>query len=391
LDIVETSSALCVVLGALVLLRFAVVRLGPGLAGFGWPGALGASKKRIRVLETQSLGMKQQIQLVEVDGCVLLLGVSESGVRRILRLPDAPEASQESGLPGPDETAKDSRGPRRPRLVRVLSGAVGVVPTLLGLFLAGWLLGAPEPAFAQDVSSLVSESIGSPSSGSASGPSLTISLDGVTAPDKLSETLQIVLLLTAISVAPSILLMATCFTRILIVLALLRQALGTATLPPSQVLVGLALMTTVYVMTPVGEAVYADSLEPYMAEKISGKEAMEKGLAPVRAYLLEHTRESDLLLFVEMKGDEIPEVIEEVSFPVLMPAFMISEIRAAFEIGFMIYLPFLVVDLVIASMLISLGMIMLPPVMIALPFKLMLFVLVDGWNLTLSALVSGLQ
>ena len=169
-----------------------------------------------------------------------------------------------------------------------------------------------------------------------------------------------------------------------------RQAIGTATLPPNQVLVGLALMTTFYVMTPVGEAVYADSLAPYMAEEISGEVAFERGVAPVRDYLLAHTREEDLLLFVEMRGGALPEEPSEVALPVLMPAYMISEIRTAFEIGFMIYLPFLVVDLVIASMLISLGMIMLPPVMIALPFKLMLFVLVDGWNLTLSALVTGL-
>lgn len=371
---VETIAALCVVLGALILLRFAVVRMG---RGFGVGGFSTLKDRRIRVLETQSLGLKQQLQLVEVDGCVLLLGVSDSGVRRILRLPDAPLREDLSLREGSEARGKDGL---RPRLVSVLSGWIGAVPIGLLIMVGVASMFFPGVAFAQEASAAAS-----------SGPSLTVSLGGVTTPDKLSETLQIVLLLTAISVAPSILLMATCFTRILIVLALLRQALGTATLPPSQVLVGLALMTTVYVMTPVGEAVYADSLEPYMAEEISGKEAMDKGLAPVREFLLEHTREDDLLLFIDMKGDEIPESVEEVSFPVLMPAFMISEIRAAFEIGFMIYLPFLVVDLVIASMLISLGMIMLPPVMIALPFKLMLFVLVDGWNLTLSALVAGLQ
>ncbi|MBY0400268.1 flagellar type III secretion system pore protein FliP [Myxococcota bacterium] len=222
-------------------------------------------------------------------------------------------------------------------------------------------------------------------------PTFAVTIDGATAPDQISDTLKIVLVLTAISVAPSLLLMTTCFTRILIVLALLRQALGTATLPPNQVLVGLALMTTFYVMSPVGEAVYADAVEPYMEKKIDGEEALKRGIAPVRDYMLKHARETDLLLFVEMKGDTTPEQPEDVAITTLLPAFMISEMRAAFEIGFMIYLPFLVVDLVIASMLISLGMIMLPPVMIALPFKLMLFVLVDGWNLTLTSLVAGLQ
>jgi flagellar biosynthetic protein FliP len=226
---------------------------------------------------------------------------------------------------------------------------------------------------------------------SENAPTLTLSIGGATDPDRISDTMQIVLVLTAISVAPSILLMATCFTRILIVLALLRQAIGTPTLPPTQILVGLSLMTTVYVMSPVAEVVYAEALEPYVAREIGGQEAVQKAIVPVRDYLLAHTREDDLRLFLDMKGQAVPETASEVDLSALMPAFMISEIRTAFEIGFMVYLPFLVVDLVIASMLISLGMIMLPPVMIALPFKLMLFVLVDGWNLTLSALVSGLQ
>lgn len=358
----EMVAASCAVLGAIVLLRTLILRLGLG-------DSLQPGAKRIRVVESTALGVKQKLHLVEVDGERFLLGVHDGGIQRLARLPAgaarAPEAEREQ-----DGAAK------RPRLLTVLSSVVGPA-SLLVMLLA--FAHAPE-AGAQQLA---------PAAGA--GPTLSISIDGATAPDQLSDTLKIVLVLTAISIAPSILLMATCFTRILIVLALLRQAIGTATLPPNQVLVGLALMTTVYVMTPVGEQVYADALQPYIAEEIGGDEAIEKGLAPVRDYLLAHTREEDLLLFVDMKGLPIPETAEEVALSALMPAFMISEIRAAFEIGFLIYLPFLVVDLVIASMLISLGMIMLPPVMIALPFKLMLFVLVDGWNLTLTALVSGLQ
>jgi flagellar biosynthetic protein FliP len=363
----ETVAALSAVLGSIVLLRWGLIRMG-----FGPLGA--RSGARIRVLETFHLAAKQRLHIVEIDGRSLLIGASDAGIARLARLPDKGE--DKAG----DVTVDDSSAPevasatqRKPRLLNVLHGGIGVTtPLLLSLL---FILVAPEVSAQQ----------------ADPGPTVSISIDGATSPEKLSDTLKIVLVLTAISIAPSILLMATCFTRILIVLALLRQAIGTATLPPNQVLVGLALMTTVYVMTPVGEVVYEDSLKPYMAEEIGGEEAFEKGIAPVRDYLLAHTRESDLLLFVEMRGDEIPEVVEEVSMAVLMPAFMISELRTSFEIGFMIYLPFLVVDLVIASMLISLGMIMLPPVMISLPFKLMLFVLVDGWNLTLTALVTGLQ
>ena len=368
----ETIAALCVVLGAIVLLRTLILRLG--LLSGAHQGT-----KRIKVIETASLGVKQQLHLVEIDGRQLLLGASDAGIHKLAHLP-APKGDDQDLEPGSVE-AVEARNPRpwngrRPRLVSVVSAWFGVV----SIFLATAIVFVAPEAMAQQADSL-----------SSSAPTLSISINGATAPDQLSDTLKIVLILTAISIAPSLLLMATCFTRILIVLALLRQAIGTATLPPNQVLVSLALMTTVYVMTPVGEVIYADSLEPYMAEEIGGEEAIERGLAPVREYLLDHTREEDLLLFVEMKGGEAPEEEADIALPVLMPAFMISEIRTAFEIGFMIYLPFLVVDLVIASMLISLGMIMLPPVMIALPFKLMLFVLVDGWNLTLTALVAGLQ
>lgn len=360
----ETVAALCVVLGVIVLIRGAIVRFGLGPL-YARPNG------RIRLVESMTLGVKQQVHLIEVDGQCLLLGASDSGIHRLARLPGV---SREEHSSEDATTAAPVRPIRKPNLVSVLSTWLGVVPTFI---LVLFVLAAPE-AMAQQTAS-------------DPGPTLSISVNGATAPDKISDTLKIVLVLTAISIAPSLLLMATCFTRVLIVLALLRQAIGTATLPPNQVLVGLALMTTFYVMTPVGELVYEDALKPYMAEEIGGDVAIERGLIPIRDYLLSHTREADLLLFVEMKGDATPEVAEEIALPVLMPAFMISELRTAFEIGFMIYLPFLVVDLVIASMLISLGMIMLPPVMIALPFKLMLFVLVDGWNLTLTALVSGLQ
>ena len=366
---VEVVAALSAVLLSIVVLRKLLVRFGPVALGVREPG-------RIRIVDSAALSLKQNVHLVEVDGERLLIGAGDAGLVRLARLaprkPSSPSVPANLDIEGGTSIAP---APRRGRaLLRALGSSIGA----LGLPLVFALLAAASDALAADTTA-------------AGSPTLSVTIDGATAPDQISDTLKIVLVLTAISIAPSLLLMTTCFTRILIVLALLRQALGTATLPPNQVLVGLALMTTIYVMTPVGEAVYADAVEPYMEKRIGGEEALERGIAPVRDYMLRHARETDLLLFVEMKGDTTPEKPEDVSISTLLPAFMISEMRAAFEIGFMIYLPFLVVDLVIASMLISLGMIMLPPVMIALPFKLMLFVLVDGWNLTLTSLVAGLQ
>lgn len=374
---IETVAALSAVLGAIVLLRFVLIRLG-------FDASRPRRSGRIQVMETTSLGAKLQLHLVEVEGHRLLLGSSDTGIRRLERLSE-PSAAREAGEIS--ETAperSDAAGTTRSRLraMNVVGGWLGIA-LFIGIAIGS--IGAGEAA----AQALAPAPGGGPPT--TSTPTLTLSIDGATDPDRISDTMQIVLVLTALSVAPSILLMATCFTRILIVLALLRQAIGTPTLPPTQVLVGLSLMTTLYVMSPVAEVVYEDALQPYVAREIGGQEAIQRGIGPVRSYLLAHTREKDLRLFLDMKEQAIPETPEEIGLPALMPAFMISEIRTAFEIGFMVYLPFLVVDLVIASMLISLGMIMLPPVMIALPFKLMLFVLVDGWNLTLSALVSGLQ
>lgn len=364
-------ASLAVVIGTIALLRFALLRLG-------FAPAQARSDGRIRIVETTTLAPKLQLHLVDVEGRRLLLGSTESGIRRLASLPSGSsqqdEVQPEVGHGEPHASVGVGEG--RPRLMNLVSGWSG----LFSLVAAVLILSSGFDAFAQEAVA-----------GTESAPTLTLSIGGATDPDRISDTMQIVLVLTAISVAPSILLMATCFTRILIVLALLRQAIGTPTLPPTQILVGLSLMTTVYVMSPVAEVVYADALAPYVAREIGGQEAIQKGIVPVRDYLLAHTREDDLRLFLDMKGQAVPEAASEVDLSALLPAFMISEIRTAFEIGFMVYLPFLVVDLVIASMLISLGMIMLPPVMIALPFKLMLFVLVDGWNLTLSALVSGLQ
>ena len=222
-------------------------------------------------------------------------------------------------------------------------------------------------------------------------PRLTLSLDGATSPDGVTSGLEALALLTVVAVAPSLLLMATCFTRIVIVLALLRQAIGVQHLPPNQVLIGLSLFTTFFVMSPVVDQVRVEAYEPYTRQEIGGEEALGRATSPLRTYMLEFTDERDLDLFVGMAEVDPETAVEDVPLTSLLPAFVLSELRAAFEIGFLVYLPFLVIDLVIASMLISMGMIVLPPVVISLPFKLMLFVLLDGWNLVIGSVVTGLR
>ncbi|MFT4583481.1 MAG: flagellar biosynthetic protein FliP [Gammaproteobacteria bacterium] len=202
-------------------------------------------------------------------------------------------------------------------------------------------------------------------------------------------TLQILILMTALTMLPALVLAMTSFTRIIIVLAILRQAIGTAQTPSSQVLVGLALFLTVFVMTPVTDQVFADAITPFVADEIDVTEALKRGAPPLRAFMLGQTRESDLLLFSELAASTSATQADEVPLSVLMPAFVTSELKTAFQIGFLIFIPFLIIDLVVASVLMSMGMMMLSPLIISLPFKIMLFVLVDGWALIIGTLASS--
>ncbi|PKO46981.1 MAG: flagellar biosynthetic protein FliP [Betaproteobacteria bacterium HGW-Betaproteobacteria-22] len=202
-------------------------------------------------------------------------------------------------------------------------------------------------------------------------------------------SLQTLILLTSLSFLPAILLMMTGFTRIIIVLSLLRQALGTQSAPPNQVMVGLALFLTFFVMSPVFDKVYADAYQPLSENKITMQEAMDKGVAPFKEFMLKQTREGDLALFVKMAQIDRVETPDQIPLKVLVPAFVTSELKTAFQIGFAIFIPFLIIDMVVASVLMSMGMMMVSPVIVALPFKLMLFVLVDGWQLLLGSLVES--
>ncbi len=203
------------------------------------------------------------------------------------------------------------------------------------------------------------------------------------------RVIQMIALLTVLSLAPSILVMVTSFTRIVVVLSLLRTALGTATAPPNTVLVSLALFLTAFVMGPAFERAYDIGIKPLINNEITTQQAFERSSEPLRAFMLKNVREKDLTLFVDMSREARPDKPEDLSLRVLVPAFMISELKRAFEIGFLLFLPFLIIDLVVASVLMSMGMMMLPPVVVSLPFKLIFFVLVDGWSLVAGSLVQS--
>ncbi len=204
-----------------------------------------------------------------------------------------------------------------------------------------------------------------------------------------SLSLQVLVLMTVITLLPGLLLTMTSFTRIIIVLAILRQALGTAQTPSNQILLGLALFITFFVMTPVLTEVYNDSLKPYISENIDAETAVGNAINPIKQFMLAQTRETDIALFVDLSGGNVIEKPEDISMSVLLPAFVTSELKTAFQIGFILFIPFLIIDLVVASVLMSMGMMMLSPLIISLPFKLMLFVLVDGWSLVLGMLASS--
>lgn len=259
-----------------------------------------------------------------------------------------------------EEEATDER--RRGRLTLVLAGMLA--------FVVGMLFGAL-------------------SAHAATGPSLALDLGSDS--DRWGTGIQLVVLFTLLSFAPAMLIGLSAFVRIVIVLAFVRQAVGTQQMPPNQVILALALFLTFFVMMPTFREINRDAVEPYLEETLPPTEAMEKGFEPLRKFMLRQTREKDLALFVGATGGVRPEGPADVPPQVLMPAFLISELKTAFQMGFLVYVPFLILDMVVASVLTSMGMMMLPPVLISLPFKLMLFVLVDGWNVLTGSLVQSFR
>ncbi len=220
-------------------------------------------------------------------------------------------------------------------------------------------------------------------------PKIGLTLEEANNPQEVVSTIEILFILTILALAPSILIMMTCFTRIIIVLSFLRKALATQTTPPNQVLIGLALFLTFYIMAPVGSEINQKAIQPYLSEEISQETALENAMEPIRNFMFKYTREKDLALFLEISESEKPEKLEDIPSKSLIPAFIISELKTGFQIGFILFIPFIIIDMVVASTLMSMGMMMLPPVMISLPFKILLFIMVDGWNLIIRSLITG--
>jgi flagellar biosynthetic protein FliP len=246
---------------------------------------------------------------------------------------------------------------------------------IIGMVVSGFLLLSSLPVLAQTQVMPI--------------PTLKIGLEESKNPGEVSVLIQILFLLTILSLAPAILIMMTSFTRLVVVFSFLRSALGIHQMPPNQILIGLSLFLTFFIMTPVWQTVRENALNPYMEKKISQEKALEEAMKPVRQFMLKQTREKDLALFVNIAKTPKPKSREDVPTTVLLPAFMISELKTAFQMGFILFLPFLVIDMVVSSVLLSMGMMMLPPVMISLPFKILLFVLVDGWHLLVGSMVKS--
>ena len=220
-------------------------------------------------------------------------------------------------------------------------------------------------------------------------PTLNVGLKSASTPQEFTQGVQVLIMLTILTLAPSIIIMTTAFIRIVIVLSLTRQAIGTASLPPNQVIVGLALILTFFVMSPTLSKINETAYQPYMKNLITQQQALDNSLEPLRNFMFKQTHESELALFVKMAKIEKPKTKEDVPTYVLIPSFVLSELKTAFKIGFVIFLPFLVIDLIVASVLVSMGMMFLPPTTIAMPFKLIMFVMVDGWFLITKSLVEG--
>ena len=222
-------------------------------------------------------------------------------------------------------------------------------------------------------------------------PAINLSLAAPSTPQQLVSSLNVLVGLTILFLAPSIVLVMTTFTRFVIVFGFLRQALGTQQVPPTQLMVMLAMILTYFVMEPIGQQSYNEGIKPYIAKEISYDEAFDKATKPFKSFMIRNTREKDLALFVRIRHLENPKNIDAVPLSVVIPAFVISELKTSFEIGFLIFLPFLIIDMVVASILMSMGMMMLPPVMISLPFKILVFVLIDGWNLLIGNLIASVK
>lgn len=374
-----TEAAVIRVLASLALIIVVILALAWLARRSGW--LQGKSQHRVRVISSQRLGARSHIAIVQVDDTELVLGVTPAQINVLHKIPASSSSTPSSGYDtsvrrssthdasGHDASAHrsaDAHADAEPsRFRRLLDGKLAwlLTPVLIAVMLV-----LPESVQAQ-----------------ATLPALTVN-PGDDGSQTWSLSVQTLVLLTMMSFLPAMLLTMTGFTRIIIVLSLLRNAMGTGASPPNSVLIGLALFLTLFAMSPVVDQVYSVAWEPLSAGEIEFQEALALGAEPLREFMLHQTRETDLMLFANMANIGELQSAADVPLRVLIPSFVTSELKTAFQIGFTIFIPFLIIDLVVASILMSLGMMMVPPVTISLPFKLMLFVLADGWHLLLGSL-----
>lgn len=346
-ELIKVTVALLIVLGGLyLLLRLLKQRVLP-------------NKGLIEIIQYQPFGPKKGVAIVKVLKEYLVLGIADESIS-LLSKPnptDVEEALKQQSAISSQQSAVKIKDLIKRKFFYIFA----LLPVAYCL-LPDFSFAAPAPP--------------PPAGGGFLG---------------LTTPLELLLFLTLLSILPAILVMTTCFTRIVVVLSFLRQALGTPQVPPTQVIIGLSLFITLFVMSPVVDRIYADAYQPYIKKEINAEDALNRAGVPLKEFMLKQTREKDLALFLKMSKQERPATPMDLSMRVVIPAFAIGELKKAFEIGFLIFLPFLVIDMVVASVLLSMGMMMLPPIMVSMPFKLLLFVLVDGWDLLIGSLVGGFK
>ncbi len=270
--------------------------------------------------------------------------------------------------------------------MRLLQARIGAHILLVGLALLGPPLAAAQAAAVSQPATVVASG-----SDAAERPALTLKIEGIESPASLDVALKIVLLMTVISLAPALLILLTSFTRIVIVLGFLRQAIGANQAPGNQIIIGLALFLTFVIMAPVFHQVNVEAVQPFLNNELTQEEALAKAKTPLKEFMLTQVREKDIALFLDLTETAAPADPEDLPMLVVIPSFVIGELKTAFQMGFILFIPFLIIDMVVASVLMSMGMMMLPPILISLPFKILLFVLVDGWFLVVRSLVAAFQ
>jgi flagellar biosynthetic protein FliP len=347
IELIKVTTALLIVLGGLYLfIRFLKQRVLP-------------NKGMIEIIQYQPFGPKRGVAIVKVLKEYLVLGVADENIS-LLSKPNPSDV--EEALKQQLEVRSQRSEFRFKDLIKGKFFYIFILLPIAYCLLPSISFAAPAPP--------------PPAGGGFLG---------------LTTPLELLLFLTLLSILPAILVMTTCFTRIVVVFSFLRQAMGTPQVPPTQVIIGLSLFITLFVMSPVVDRIYADAYQPYIKKEINAEEALSRAGVPLKEFMLKQTREKDLALFLKMSKQERPATPMDLSMRVVIPAFAIGELKKAFEIGFLIFLPFLVIDMVVASVLLSMGMMMLPPIMVSMPFKLLLFVLVDGWDLLIGSLVGGFK